>query len=357
MSARRGTGLERGFTLVELMVALTIGLILLAGAMSLLISHKWTYRTTENQARIQENGRVAKDFLAWDLRMAGYFGCLDDVSKVVNHVNGATGGLLDGTTPLEGMDNIAAGGDTWYPTGSTAVPAGAVPGTDAVVIRYLDPDGSLTVETPYMVQPAAALHVATGNGLVDGDIVAVTDCDNADIFQITGPTDPDTSGTVNHNTGASEAPGNATKNFSKTYEGDATLVKLAAIVYYVGTGASGRPSLFRAGIPTTGDRSVMQPIELVEGVENLQILYGKDTTGDGVPDVFLQAGAAGMQTADNWASVVSVRFKLLVSHVDEYGTDADTKSYQLLDEAVPAPGDRRFRRVFGTAVNLRNYAG
>jgi len=348
---------EHGFSLVEMMVALTIGLILLGGAMSMLISNKWTYRIAESVSRIQENGRLAVEFLTWDLRMAGYLGCLTDTTKVSNHVNGASGGLLDATVRIEGVNDVAATGNVWYPSGATAMPAGMVEGSDAFVVRYLDPDSALPVEAPFMPQPSAALHVAAGNGLSAGDIVAVSDCDNADVFQITGPNDPGTSGTLNHNTGSSESPGNATQSFGKTYGADATVAKLAAVIYYVAPGAGGRPALYRAVIPDSGDRSASEARELVEGIESLQVLYGKDTTGDGAPDVFLPAGAVGMQSNANWDSVVSVRIALLVSQVEEYGQDLDTASYTLLDVTVPAANDRRMRRVFSTTVNLRNRSG
>ncbi len=346
----------QGFGLVEVLVAITIGLILLAGAISMLATNKWTYRVVEHQSRIQENARFALETIARDLRMAGYFGCLDNLSKVTNHVNGATGGsLLDTAVPVDGLDNFAVG-DAWSPSGSTAVPANIVAGTDAISMRYLDPTTAVSIVPPLMPNNSAALHTATGNNLAIGEIVAVSDCDNADIFQITGPQDPDATGTFNHNTGGSEVPGNATKEFAKTYEEDATILKMASVTYYIGTGADGRNALFRGIIPASGDMSVMDTRELVQGVEQMHILYGKDTTGDNVPDTYLKAGAAGLTTDVNWDSVVNLRISLMVSSDEEVGQEVDNQARQLLDQAVAAAGDRRYRRVFTTTINMRNKA-
>ena len=353
----------RGFGIAEVLVAITIGLILLTGAISMLSTNKWTYRAVEHQSRIQENARFALETIARDLRLAGYFGCLDNISKVTNHLNGAGGGsLLDTTIPVDGLENYdpagATANKTWYPSTVTAMPPGIVTGSDAIGIRYLDPNDAATVVPPYMPNNSAALHTAVGNGLSVGEIVAVTDCDNADIFQITGPQDPDSTGTFNHNTGGGIAPGNASKDFSKTYEGDAQILRMASVTYYIGTGADGRPALFRGVIPSdpAAPKNVMDARELIQGVEQMHILYGKDTTGDNVPDTYLKAGQAGLTTDVEWDSVVNLRISIMVSSDDEVGQDVDNQARTLLDENVAAANDRRFRRVFTTTINMRNKA-
>ncbi len=63
---------QRGLSLVEILVALTISLFLIAGVIQLFIGSKQTYRFNDAQSRLQENGRFAIDRMAWDIRMAGY---------------------------------------------------------------------------------------------------------------------------------------------------------------------------------------------------------------------------------------------------------------------------------------------
>ena len=65
----------QGLTLIETMVAITISLILLSGAITLFINNKVTYETNENLSKLQENAQFAIEFLIEDLRMTGFFGC------------------------------------------------------------------------------------------------------------------------------------------------------------------------------------------------------------------------------------------------------------------------------------------
>ncbi|MCG6873418.1 MAG: prepilin-type N-terminal cleavage/methylation domain-containing protein, partial [Gammaproteobacteria bacterium] len=175
---------QRGATLVELMIALAIGAIVVAAVTTLLFQTKKNYTIQDSMARLQENARFAMQFIVRDLRMAGYFGCMDDVTSVFNHVDGGAGSLFDGGSPIDGYEQ---GDDDWRPSGSTAQISSIVSGTDAIALRYLDGAGNIPIEEPYMPNVSAALHLAANNGLKKGDVIAVTDCSSADIFQITGP--------------------------------------------------------------------------------------------------------------------------------------------------------------------------
>ena len=70
---------QSGVSLVELMVSITIGLILMAGVLSIFMSSKVTYLANEKTARLQENGRVALDLIQHDVRSAGFMGCARSV--------------------------------------------------------------------------------------------------------------------------------------------------------------------------------------------------------------------------------------------------------------------------------------
>ena len=66
------TRFQRGLSLIELMVALAVGMLLIAGFLQIFLSVRSTYATNEASSRVQENGRFALDFLASHARMAGY---------------------------------------------------------------------------------------------------------------------------------------------------------------------------------------------------------------------------------------------------------------------------------------------
>jgi type IV pilus assembly protein PilW len=91
------------------------------------------------------------------------------------------------------------------------------------------------------------------------------------------------------------------------------------------------------------------PEELVEGVQQMQLQFGVDTTGDAVVDSYVDANAV-----TNWANVYSVSIAMLVRSLEQYDTDRDKRAYTLLNVTVPAANDRYMREVFTTTANIRN---
>ncbi|MCX7098670.1 MAG: PilW family protein [Methylococcales bacterium] len=88
--------------------------------------------------------------------------------------------------------------------------------------------------------------------------------------------------------------------------------------------------------------------DIVQGIENMQILYGADTDGNGTPNYFVPAGTSGL----NMAQVVSVRLSLLVVSLDDNLTQQPLA--YTYNGATVTPADRRIRRVFTTTVAVRN---
>ena len=104
---------QRGLTLVELMVALVMGMVLLAGVATVFVANKQSYRLQDSLARLQENGRFAIEFLERDIRMAGYTGCKNLVLKknTISDPPGSNtcstqGMTLDGGEPVDGFNNV-----------------------------------------------------------------------------------------------------------------------------------------------------------------------------------------------------------------------------------------------------------
>ena len=73
---------SRGFSLVELMVAMALSLLLIGGALSIFFSSRLTYQVTDEASRIQETGRMALEFMLRDIRNAGWQGCSQAVPMV-----------------------------------------------------------------------------------------------------------------------------------------------------------------------------------------------------------------------------------------------------------------------------------
>jgi len=282
--------------------------------------------------------------------LAGYYGCVDEINAdtVNNTLNTSTSFAYNAQTPLEGLNNATG---TWYPSGSATLPTGIASGTDAVTIRMADTNSPAYLNQE-MPNTSAVLKVNSISGLSIGDIIMISDCASADIMQITqvNTIDPH----LVHNAG-SGTPGNSTQKLSKSYSpsGNGTrIMKFMTRQYFIAKGASGNPALWRQDNTATA-------VELVDGIESLQILYGKNTDGivPKVPNIYLQAGAAGLQSAADWSSVVSVRIGILARTVNDKDTDIDSVAYDVDGDSTTdftAPGDHNKRRIFQAAVQLRN---
>jgi type IV pilus assembly protein PilW len=344
---------QLGLSLIELMIAIVIGVLLMAGTAGLLISNKRIYKEQNEMGRLQENARFAMEILIRDIRRAGYAGCVDRVNAVTNHLNNA------GADTYMGSFNVLVEGSeaasNWYPSNSNEAVADMVAGSDAITIKFFQPTGIATDTT--MNNASAEIDVDTPGVIQPGDIIALTDCDSADIMQITGITGTQA---LQHQTGTM-TPGNATQALSKQYQDDSSVERLVVRRYFVGTNPNtGETALFRLGPDTRdvddidgdGDTTEILPQEVIEGVENMQVLYGEDTAGnDLIADTYVTADAV-----TNWNNVVSARISLLMRTIKEdFTAPLNTNVYNLLGTAVdPNPDDHRRRRVFTSTIDIRN---
>jgi len=94
-----------GLTLIEIMVAMAIGMLLMTGTASMFISNKRIYKEQDEMGRLQEDARFAMQILIEDIRMAGYAGCADDIDDIQNHVTGMTDDdeLMSFVNAVEGL--------------------------------------------------------------------------------------------------------------------------------------------------------------------------------------------------------------------------------------------------------------
>jgi type IV pilus assembly protein PilW len=367
-----GSGRARGFSLVELMVAVVIGLLVLAAISTVMVSSKKNYTVQDSLARLQENARFAVDFITRDLRMSGYFGCAHEALKATqNQLDVAdTSTFFNAAVGLAGVEDVVVDTSKWYPSEEiTADPSGTikfVPGSDVLLVRYMN--GAGTPLTGSMTAPTNPLTIAAGNRLRKGDIAIVADCNTADMFQITSD-DPDATGILGHATGVSGiAPGNKTNSLSKPYELDQSPVLASFTIarYFIATNTArpGRPGLYRQ----VGSGPAQ---ELVEGIENMQILYGVNTDPPSppnqppahAPNVYVSADK--VTAVGGWGNITSVRIGLLAytlaseTESGEYGGVTDVGPYNVNGKTVSVANDnldakRVKRRVFTTTVALRN---
>lgn len=355
---RAGMTRTAGFGLVELMVALTIGLFITGGMLALFIGSKQTYKGTDALGRIQENARFAFHVLSRDIRMAGYRGCAGGGATFASTLNLPAGELNSfawnfSRAPLEGFESTGAGTWSTVTSGTPAVEvavddidADVVSGTDALMLRSADSPGirvtgqpAATCDPSNAANTSAALMVTDNTVLANDQVVMVTNCANATVFQITNFNTA--TNVVVHNTGGTSVPGNSTQNLGTCYIGG-EIVTLSSKAYYVRLNPAGVPTLYRRVGTGTAE-------EVVQGVENMQIEYGLDATDDSQADSYVTADAV-----TDWNDVVSVRISLLMRSV-EPNTASAPQPYRF-DGATVTPTDRFLRQVVTTTVAVRNKA-
>ena len=309
----------RGLSLIELMIAMVLGMVVVASASAIFISNRQTYRATESMSRLQESGRISFELMARDIRQAAGNPCARDLS-VANVLNNSGANwwsnwnaTIIGYEDTDGVAFPFAGGV-----------GGRVAGTDAIELKSADNISGVTVVTQN--PPSAQFQVNTTNHpLASGDIVMVCDYRQATILQVTNA-QPGTNTTVVHNTGAS-TPGNCSKGLGfptncgnvngtpYTYDPNSVIVRMQASRWYIGNNEAGGRSLFRSVLVNNGGAAGTANQEIVSGINNMTLQYLVRNAGD-----YVNASAVA---PNDWANVVAVRVLLTMAGNDRIGTDGN----------------------------------
>lgn len=385
----------RGVSLIELMISMVIGLIIMLAVVQIFAASRTASRLSEGLARVQENSRFAMDSLQRELRMAGHFGCVNDQSHSLQDpgtlyttLNAGAHPALDFARSIQGYEanntgpgtaitipaTPAVGGTAYTPQLPKQI-ADAIPNrvnnSDIVALRYLMPDGvPVTLVEGSADKPAfnfenSRLDVLR-SGVQNPGLFGVSDCISATTFQAR---------TVGGGKILFDDAPNNNASFTNLYTvGQAMLYRAESVVFYVGRDAdTGLTSLYRVRFSATpnGNLVAMDPEALVEGVENMQLLYGQDRDIAGtLPTGFIdrQGTANQLETdatgadpaiplARAWRRVGAVQIGLLMSSPDPAGAeqaDGDAAALTALGVTYTAPDDRRMRAVYQSTVAIRN---
>lgn len=337
---------QSGFGLVEMMIAMVLGLLLVAAAIQVFLSTRASQQYNQALAEIQDSARFAMHTLTHDLRLAGYTGCPGGQSSAPTVAAGSPYGQVNviatsarnaGVTEANLLTNSLA-------DPAAELPGSADPGSDAIRLAYMRDYGVRVVD------PAATVDAnlkVSGNpaGWERDDELLVTNCSRADLFAATGVSQ-DTGGNPWVNIAHGSANNN-TNNLSTIYQPGARVLEPYAAVYYVRQDDDGlyRREYFAETDPAAGIN------ELVPGVTDLAVRYGVDTNGDRTPDLYRTT--AQVTNNNQWASVVSVRVGFVVSSQTLIGNDAGD-NLSLFGNTINTPDDGRLRQVFSTTIALRN---
>jgi type IV pilus assembly protein PilW len=352
---------QAGMSLIELMIAIAIGLALLAGLSSLYVSTSKARAEFNKTSEQVENGRFALQSITRDIEMAGFYGRASQPLATSSYA------LSDpcATTPSSMGFSITPTLTVPLPVYGPALAATVPPclattlpnmraGAEVLTVSYAS--GSVTATpdgTEYYLQRSNC----------QTDSVSMVYSNKASDFTL-------------HN----KPPAGSTDCSASP---SAELRKYVERTYYVatcdvcsGAGADTTPTLKMAEF-VNGVTGAIQVSSLVTGIEDVHYSYGIDVDNNGSPDCYVDnpsdtsavppdctaaitAAAYPWTTSAtaNWANVTAVRLNLLSRNLDNTASWTDTRTYDLGRATVNGPyGDHYKRHVYGTVARVWNTGG
>ena len=341
---------QAGFSITELMVAVAVSMILLAGVIQLLITNKHAYRLQEGTSILNENGRYALQRLQHDMRMAGnWAGAAKDDARAHTDLSGLPSTddcakrlamALDMSSELRGIEGIE--GDVNSPFTDCIDELNYVDNSDIIIVRFSEP-----VPVPFA-------DPDTANGGVC-DWIDAADC-REDLFLRSSvgfnavvAKGRNMAAAALANPALNQDPSNpAIANYR--YRAYAYYVRPCQILSGAVCNAAvdSTPTLVRVALDGTA------PVheDLVAGVEQMQAIYGVDLDNDGNADRYFPASGV-----NDWNLVVSVRANLLLRSPDRDVAHTSPATYGMLDNftyTVPTTERDFHRKQHTTVVQVRN---
>ncbi len=316
--------LQGGLTLVELMVALLLGIFVIGGIIFVFIGTKRSYLETEQGARMAENARFALQLLDAELRQAGFFGEAPAANIDPDGSLGTVSGDCNAPAQAYDVDNFLSVVRTSAAGAALGCITDAVAVSDAIVVKSV---------RPYPLSDGARDNPADDDGTIDspnalsGQLTYIISNPLKGVLFDGADTPPSISdgGTVPGGTG-----------WEYRFQ-----------VFYVRAGSP--PQLARKTLAWGGAGMSVTTENLVEGVEQLRVRIGLDSNDDGETDSLVTADTAGI----DWSTVSALELNLLVRGSDSDVAYTDTRTYDLAGLSL-TPGGKYRRLLLGKTVALRN---
>ena len=325
----RQTGSKaKGFSLVELMVSIVLGLIIIGGAASVYLASKRSMTEGEQVAAISENGRFALQLLNSAVRHVGFFGGSRPVDIREDGSLGAVTGDCTGDAAAYDTENAM-----FAVRATSASVLGcindALPNTDVLVIKGVVPSPLYDADPD---DPSATRDGAISfpTGLSAQDVYVISNSESGILLD-----------------GADTAP--SVSVGTEFAQGVAWPYRMQ--IYYIRNAAT--PTLSRKVLEwdTTSGAMAVQTQDLVQGVENIHYLFSYDSDNDGEVDTL--GDAQEVETADAWDLVMSLQVFMLVRSDVADPNYTDEKTYTLGDLSV-TPGGNVRRILLNTDIAMRN---
>ena len=320
---------QRGMSVVELMVAIAVGMILTLGVIQLFVSSKQSYRIQESMGTLQENARFTLQVLDYGIRMADHWGGVP-ADKISGSPSGLTG--ISGSICTSGWIANPDEGIRGYDGGSSSPlncinDADHVDNSDILVVRYA---------APAFVSNSALGASASTNVFVRTSIGTKGEFANGGNTTISALSDTD--GTYNY-------PFSIEAYFLRPCSNKAGTTCASS-------DDDGNPVSTLTRLSLVNGALVQQP--LIEDVEQLQFEYGLDTNDDNTADLY--ATATTINSSYEWKDVVSVRASIVVrSTSKDISLPAGTTSFSMAGGyTYTVTNDDYRRRLFTHVIQVRN---
>jgi type IV pilus assembly protein PilW len=264
-----------GFTIIEMMVSLLLGIMVSLAVVQLYMTNSQTYLANQDLARLQENGRYALYRLSTELRMTGYMGCIkSDPSKVTT--------MTTGPNTVSSNNTIANQLKNNFEQPIQGEEASGYNSSDEITLSHGVSDSVFSVSAV-----SGTTYTATGISTLispaPNNILMISDCEKAIVF-------------VPNSSGVNTITANS---ITGTFQPGAEIMKATSTRFFIAN-VSGVPTLAQQ---VNGGAEE----DLVDNIESMQILYGEDT--DSAADEIANSYRRASQITD-WGRVVAVRITL-----------------------------------------------
>ncbi len=377
---------QAGLSLIELMVALSIGAFLVLGVTTVFLANKDSATLENSLARLQENARFALDLMRDDLYGTQFLGCNTGDVNFVNMIEDpndpAFTRSLDGVRGYERLDAGAWGAAPdaatellWSDALDNEADGGARSNSDVLALRttqrlneplFMGGNELLAAAIPANSGGPIALTDNPDCAIEQTSWIVVTGCqDFAHMFEVSNAQVCDVATAPNPTNLEFAAPNNSTNNINIPYEQDSEVLLVEEVVWFVADTGRDRNGLDVWALYRDVRGDVQPPQEMIEGVEHMQVKFGQRVQGQ-TTIRYVDPSDAELNTGTNYDGLISARIALLMQGFELVRDAEDTGVYALIDEVVVPPagtpvGQRAVhsggsvqRDVFTTTINLRN---
>ena len=360
---------QKGLTLVELLIAMVIGVFIIGGLSQVFISIKRSNNLLVAETELQENARFAFSVITDTIQKAGNMGCKapsgTNLTSLLNFTEGTfrpwvaiEGWEAEGTrygeayTPGINTQTLTTPNNHWVGTPDTVLDDGinSVKNSDILKVWHTS-DESVALDTVTADEMTFA-----DIDLEKGDVIVLNDCKTitlAQVCQCDSGDSPDCSGEDARaviSPSACNTPGNNTFNPNDINLATAGIQVLKESVFFIGKREQSQINLSSLFIHKFGqDGKLGASEEILQGLERMQVHYGEDTSNDRSANYFVSAD----QVSD-WSKVVSIRISLLMrSFKDQLLSEPQNINFNGAKVKIPSD-DSYLRRVYSSTVAIRN---